>query len=74
MSFSFGYAFLFGLAGFSAASYQIKRGPEAKWVPILGLIICLIFSFSQSNFYYGFLTAIEFAVGFGLAHAFIKSE
>lgn len=74
MGFNFGYAFLFGLAGFSAASYHIKKGAEAKWIPVLGLVVCLGFSFSQSSFYYGFLTAIEYSVGFGLAHAFIKTK
>jgi len=74
MGFSFGYAFIFILAGFSAASYQIKKGPDSRWIPVFALIVCLGFSFSQSGFFYGFLTAIEYAVGFGLAHAFIKTK
>ncbi len=69
MFFSSKYAILFGLAGFVAATYNIKVGEKAKAIPVIGLALCVLYSLSNYGFAYGFLTGIEYAVGFGLAHA-----
>ena len=69
MYFSSKYAILFGLAGFVAATYNLKVGEKAKAIPVIGLALCVLYSLSSYSFAYGFLTGIEYAVGFGLAHA-----
>lgn len=74
MSFNTQYAVLFGLAGFAAGAYQIKVGSEAKAVPLIGFAGCVIYSLANYNFAYGFLTGIEYAVGFGIAHAVFKDS
>ena len=71
MVFSNSYALLFGLAGFAAATYHLKVGENVKWAPLIGLIVCLLYTLENYNAAYAFLTLIEYAVGFGLAHAVI---
>ena len=36
----------------------------------IGLIVCVLYTLDKYGGSYGFLTAIEYAIGFGLAHAF----
>lgn len=72
MSFSTQYAVLFGLAGFASSAYHIKVGEKAKAIPIIGFALCVLYSISNYEFVYGFLTGIEYAVGFGIAHAFLN--
>lgn len=72
MNLSMSYALIYGLAGFSSAAYAIKVGERVKYVPLIALLCCALFSLSNFGFMYGFLTVIEFAIGFGIAHAFIK--
>ncbi len=74
MNFNPQYALLFGLAGFAAGAYFIKGRSGSSKVPIIGLVVCAAFTFSTYGFTYAMLTAIEFAVGFGLAHGFIKPD
>lgn len=71
MGFSTSYALLFGLAGFAAAAYHLKVGENVKWAPLVGLIVCVLYTLENYSFSYAFLTLIEYAVGFGLAHAVI---
>lgn len=70
MSFSFEYAVIYGLAGFAAAAYQLSVGEKVKWIPLIGLVVCVLYTLDKYGGSYGFLTAIEYAIGFGLAHAF----
>lgn len=72
MSLSMSYVLIYGLAGFASAAYAIKVGERVKYVPLIALVCCTLFSLSNFGFMYGFLTVIEFAIGFGIAHAFIK--
>jgi hypothetical protein len=74
MAFNTQYAILFGLAGFAASAYHIKVGDEVKAVPIIGFAVCVLYSLAKYNFAYGFLTGIEYAVGFGIAHAIFKKN
>jgi hypothetical protein len=77
MHFSTSYAFLFGLAGFAAAAYHLNVGMKVKWIPLIGLVLCVLYTLDNYGASYAFLTGIEYAVGFGLAHAFYgksKSE
>ena len=71
MNFSLTYALLFGSAGFAAAAYQISVGDKVKWIPLLGLIVCVAFVYDNYKGTYAFLTAIEYAIGFALAHSFL---
>jgi hypothetical protein len=71
MVFSNSYALLFGLAGFAAATYHLKVGESVKWAPLIGLIMCVLYTLENYNAAYAFLTLIEYAVGFGLAHAVV---
>lgn len=71
MTFSTEYAIIFGLVGFAAAAYHIKNGNKAKYVPLYGVLACMVYSASAYNLLYAFLTAIEFAIGLGIAHAVI---
>jgi len=71
MNFSLTYALIFGLAGFSAAAYHIAVGDRVKWMPLIGLVVCVAFVWDNYNEMYAFLTAIEYAIGFGLAHSFV---
>lgn len=70
MHFSFTYALIFGLAGFAAAAYHISVGDKVKWIPLLGLIVCVAFVLDSYDGKYAFLTAVEYAIGFALAHSF----
>lgn len=74
MSFSFSYALLFILAGFAAAAYHLRAGSRTKHAPIVFLSICALFTLSNYGLSYAALTIIEFAIGFGIAHAVIKVE
>lgn len=74
MHFSTQYAILFALAGFAAAAYFLRVGSSAKKVPILALAVCSIYTLANHGLSYAMLTAIEFAVGFGVAHAVVKSD
>lgn len=71
MHFSLTYALIFGLAGFAAAAYHISVGDKVKWIPLLGLIVCVAFVLDNYAGKYAFLTAIEYAIGFALAHYFL---
>ena len=74
MAFNTQYAILFGLAGFAASAYHIKVGDKAKAVPIIGFAVCVLYSWANYNFNYGFLAGIEYAVGFGIAHVVFKDS
>lgn len=74
MHFSTSYALLFGLAGFASATYQLKVGVKVKWVPLVGLLVCVLYTLENYSSSYAFLTAIEYAIGFGLAHAIFAKE
>ena len=74
MHFSTQYAILFALAGFAAAAYFLRVGSRAKKVPILALAVCALYTLANHGFSYAMLTVIEFAVGFGVAHAVVKSD
>lgn len=63
------YALLFGLAGFASSAYHLNVGIKGKWVPLIGLALCVLYTLENYDASYAFLTAIEYAVGFGLAHA-----
>jgi len=71
MTFSTKYAVLFVLAGFSAGVYLIKNGKKAKPIPIIGMGICVFYTLAEYGFEYAMLTAIEFAVGFGISYAVV---
>jgi hypothetical protein len=71
MTFNAEYAIMFGLAGFAAASYHLKNGDKAKHVPLYAVLVCMAYSAVTYDFLYAFLTAIEFAIGLGIAHAVI---
>jgi hypothetical protein len=72
MNISLTYAIIYGAAGFAAAAYSIKTG--AKHVPLIALAVCAIFTLINYNFLYTFLTILEFTIGFGIAHAFVKPD
>lgn len=74
MYFSAQYALLFVLAGFAAAAYFLRVGPGAKMVPIGGLAVCAFYALTSYGVSYAVLTVIEFAVGFGIAHAVVRVE
>lgn len=74
MHFSTQYALLFALAGFAAAAYFLRVGSSAKKVPIIALAICAIYTMANHGLSYAMLTTIEFAVGFGVAHAVVRSS
>ena len=74
MAFNTQYAILFGLAGFAASAYHIKVGEKVKTVPIIGFAVCVLYSWANYNFNYGFLTGIEYAVGVGIAHVIFKDS
>lgn len=69
MNFSLSYALLFGLAGFASAAYHLNSGNNVKWVPLVGVVLCVLYTLENYGFIYAFLTLIEYAIGFGLAHA-----
>lgn len=71
MVFSTGYALMYGLAGFAAALYHIRNGDEAKNIPLIAVLACMAYTAASFSFLYAFLTAIEFAIGFGIAHGVI---
>lgn len=71
MTFNVEYAIMFGLAGFAGATYHLKNGDKAKYVPLYAVLACMAYSGATYGFLYAFLTAIEFAIGFGIAHAVI---
>jgi hypothetical protein len=71
VGFSTSYALLFVFAGFASAAYHLNVGNKAKWIPLIGLILCVLYTLEKYDGTYGFLTAIEYAIGFGLAHAVI---
>jgi cytochrome c biogenesis protein ResB len=72
MHFSTHFAIIFILAGFAAGAYFLTLGSRVKLVPIGGLIICIIYTGAEYGFMYAMLTAIEYAIGFGIAHAVVK--
>jgi hypothetical protein len=72
MNVSMTFAIIYGMAGFASAAYAIKTG--AKHVPVIAVGLCALFTLITYGFVYGFLTVLEFAVGFGIAHAFVKSD
>ncbi len=74
MHLSMSYAVLFALAGFAAAAYFLRVGSGAKMVPILALAGCALYTLANYGFSYAMLTVIEFAIGFGIAHAVIKRD
>lgn len=74
MAFSTGYAITFGLAGFSAAAFHLKNGDKAKNIPLYAVLACMTYSAVEYEFGYAFLTAIEFAIGLGIAHAVIEKS
>lgn len=74
MHFSSHYAILFILAGFAAGAYFLRVGPKAKQVPIYGLALCTLFTMADYGFMYAMLTVIEYAIGFGVAHALVKPD
>ena len=74
MTFNFGYAIMFGVAGFAATAYQLKSGDKAKNIPLYAALVCMAYSAITYSALYAFLTAIEFAIGFGLAHATIDKN
>jgi hypothetical protein len=74
MRFSIGYAVLFGLAGFFATAYYLKKGEDEKSIPVIGAVLCIGFSLFSYGFLYGLLTAIEYAVGCGAAHILIRKK
>lgn len=71
MSFSTEYALMYGLAGFAAATYNIKNGDKSKHVPLVAVIACMVYTAASFELMYAFLTAIEFAIGLGIAHGVI---
>lgn len=71
MTISTQYAILFGFAGAASAIYQIKNGKKAQSIPLYAVAACLLYTAVNYDLIYVFLTAIEFAVGFGLAHVII---
>lgn len=74
MHLSMSYAILFALAGFAAAAYFLRVGSSAKKVPVLALAVCALYTLANYGFSYAMLTVIEFAIGFGVAHAVIKRD
>jgi hypothetical protein len=74
MAFSTEYAVVFGLAGFSTGAYHLKNGEKAKNIPIYAVLACMIYSAATYQVVYAFLTAIEFAIGLGIAHAVIEKS
>ena len=72
MNVSMTFAIIYGMAGFASAAYAIKTG--AKHVPVIALGLCALFTLGTYGYVYGFLTVLEFAIGFGIAHAFIKPD
>ena len=71
MTFSTKYAILFVLAGFSAGAYLIKNGKKAKPIPIIGMGLCVFYTGAEYGTEYALLTAIEYAVGFGISYAVV---
>jgi len=74
MAFNIEYAILFGVAGFAAAAYQLKNGDKAKKIPLYAVVVCMAYSAITYGALYAFLTAIEFAIGLGLAHMVIDKS
>lgn len=72
MHFSTQFAVIFILAGFAAGAYFLTIGSRAKMVPIGGMLLCALFTSFDYGFMYAMLTVIEYAIGFGLAHAVVK--
>ena len=48
----------------------INSGNKVKWIPLLGLIVCVAFVLDSYDGKYAFLTAVVYAIGFALAHSF----
>ena len=71
MTFSTKYAILFVLAGFSSGSYLIKNGRKAKPIPIIGMGLCVFYTGAEYGTEYAMLTAIEYAIGFGISYAVV---
>ena len=70
MHFSWSYALLFGIAGFASAAYHLSVDQKVKWIPLIGFLLCIVYTLDNYGGSYAFLTAIEYAIGFGLAHAY----
>jgi hypothetical protein len=73
MTFSTNYAILFVLAGFAAGVYLLKNGKKAKPIPIIGMGLCILYTGAEYGTKYAMLTAIEYAVGFGISYAVVDS-
>jgi hypothetical protein len=74
MHFSTQYALLFIAAGFASAAYLLRTGQSARKVPIIALAVCALYTLANHGFPYTLLTIIEFGIGFGLAHAVVKTS
>ena len=69
MTFSTKYAILFLLAGFSAGAHLIKN--SRKPIPIIGMGLCVFYTGAEYGTEYAMLTAIEYAIGFGISYAVV---
>jgi len=74
MHFSSKFALIFILAGISAGIYFIKNDKANKNIPIAGMAICALYTLLNYDFPYAMLTLIEYAIGYGLAFAFIEKK
>jgi len=74
MYFSTKYALLYAVAGFVASAYHLKELETGKTVALGGLALCVVYTISTYGFNYGILTAIEYAVGYGLAQVMLKKD
>lgn len=74
MHFSTKFALLYALAGFVANAYYIKEGENAKNVLIGGLLLCSLITFSSYGLNYALLTAVEYAIGAGIAHIILNKK
>lgn len=74
MYFSIKYALLYVIAGFVASAYHQKEIETGRTIALGGLALCVVYTISTYGFNYGILTAIEYAVGYGLAQLVFKKE
>ena len=74
MHFSIQYALVFVFAGFAAAAYFLRVGSSAKLIPIGALAVCALYTLATYGIPYAVLTIIEFATGFGIAHAVVVPD
>ena len=74
MAFDFGYAALYVAAGFAAGSCHLNTNEKNKWIPVIGLVVCVAYVQSSYGFSYAFLTMIEYAIGFAISHIFFKKK